>query len=413
MKTKKKKFLLSLSNIQYFNGGTSLTDLQTEMQKAFGELKQMGQRQDDEIKKFGAPLEETKNSIAAINTEMDKLKAQIDDLATKANRMPGSNGNTVDPKDQEKKDIFFKFMKQGLGSLSREEKALVQDATGDILVPADIDKEIQRALPQLNVIRQLASVRGTKSDRVRRVNMNELTVGWGKVELATKPDLDTYESTLTPAEAFAYVEDAYGLTKIGEDELEDSEVNLTQYISDSFSDAYANLEETGFLLGTGHANNQPEGILNGSVVTRFQTGAIGTMTADDLIKLAYEVPASARKNGTYLVNGKIEMSMRLMKDSQGQYLWQPSLQAGAPTVFNGFAVHNAEPLSNSVAAGNNVAVFGDLKRGYQILDRREGYITRINELYINEGLIGFRYKRRVGGYVKNANALRVLQVRTT
>lgn len=387
-----------------------LKDLQTQMQTSFEALKEAGERQAKEIKAFGDSSQATNDIITNINTEMNKVKAQMDELATKANRLgAGPSGEKLDPKEQEKKDIFFKFMREGLGELSREEKALVQDATGDILVPADLDKEIQRSLQQINVLRGLASTRSTKSDRIRRTGMNELTVGWGKIETsATK--LASFESSLVPTEAYAYVEDAYGLTKIGEDELEDSDLNLQQYLADSFGDAYANLEELGFLKGTGHANSQPEGILNGTTVTRFNTAAANTMTADDLIKLGYEVPAIARKNGVYLVNGKIEMAMRLMKDTQGQYLWQPSLQAGAPSIFNGKAVHNVEPMDSATTTGKEVAIFGDIKQAYQIIDRREGFITRINELYINDGLIGFRYKRRVGGYVKKAAALRVLKI---
>jgi HK97 family phage major capsid protein len=174
-------------------------------------------------------------------------------------------------------------MRDGVGSLSREEKALVQDASGDILVPYDLDDLIYRALPQLNVLRGQANVRTTNSDRIRRVNMNEVTMGWGKVEIQTNPKLATFESSLTPTEAFAYVEDAYGLTKIGEDELLDSNWNLQSYLADSFGLAFANLEELAFLKGTGHVNMQPEGILNGTTVARTNTAAVGTLTADDLI----------------------------------------------------------------------------------------------------------------------------------
>lgn len=388
-----------------------LKDLQTELQTAFAELKAMGQRQEDEIKKFGDSSQDTNDQIAKINTEMNKFKSQIDELALKANRIgfEGKEGG-ITPEQKQKNDIFFKFMRKGMGELTREEKALVQDATGDILVPADLDKEIYRALPQLNVLRQLASVRGTKSDRIRRVGMNELTVGWGKIEIQTNPKLASFESSLTPTETYAYVEDAYGLTKIGEDELEDSDYDLTQYLTDSFSDAYANLEETAFLKGTGHANMMPEGILNGSTVTRFNTATAATLVADDLIKLAYQVPAVARKNGQYLVNPQIELAMRLMKDTTGQYLWQPGLQAGAPSIFNGKSVYNVEPMDSTVVTNKEVAIFGDVKSAYQIIDRKEGAIKRIDELYINDGLIGFRYKRRVGGYVKRANALRVLKI---
>jgi HK97 family phage major capsid protein len=388
-----------------------LKDLQVELQTAFNELKSMGQQQEKELKTFGQVSEETKTTITNINKVMDELKGRIDAVETKANRTGFATGNeNVDPKEQEKKTAFFKFMREGLGGLNREEKALVQDATGDILVPQDLDTTIYRALPQLNVLRNLASVRNTNSDRIRRVSLNEVTVGWGKIEIQTNPKLSTFESSLAPTEAFLYVEDAYGLTKIGEDELDDSDINLQSYLAQSFAQAFANLEELGFLKGTGHANMQPEGILNGTTVTRFNTGAVGTLTADDMIKLSYEVPAQYAAGGQYLTNRKIELAMRLMKDSQGQYLWQPSLQAGAPSTFNGKSVYLVENMDSTVASTKEVAIFGDVKQAYQVLDKQQGAINRINELYINDGLIGFRYKRRVGGGVVRPNALRVLKV---
>lgn len=386
-----------------------LKELQTQMQSTFESLKDMGKKQDDEIKKFGVATEETKNSIAAINTAMDEIKNKIADIETKANRTSFAAGEPT-KEDQEKKSAFFKFMREGMAGLSREEKALVQDATGEIIVPEQLDQEIYRELPTLTVMRGLATVRPTTSNRVRRRSMNEVTTGWGKLETSATKTLADFESTLTPAEDWIYVEDALGLTKIGEDELEDSDVNLQQYIRESFAQAFAELEDTAFIKGTGHANEQPEGILNGTVVERFNTGGVGTFEADDLIKLAYQVPAQYRRNGAYIVNSQIELLMRLMKDSNGQYLWQPSLQQGKPATFNGRPVYNQEDVNGSVAAGNEVAIFGDYKQGYRILDRVGGVVTRINELYIEDGLVGFKYKRRVGGGVVRPNALKVLKI---
>jgi HK97 family phage major capsid protein len=390
-----------------------LKDLQAQLQTTFDDLKKMGDVQSAEIKKFGDATQETKNTIEAINKTFDELKGRIDKMETKANRLPNAGENeNADPKAAEKKEVFFKFMRDGVGSLSREEKALVQDASGDILVPYDLDDLIYRALPQLNVLRGQANVRTTNSDRIRRVNMNEVTMGWGKVEIQTNPKLATFESSLTPTEAFAYVEDAYGLTKIGEDELLDSNWNLQSYLADSFGLAFANLEELAFLKGTGHVNMQPEGILNGTTVARTNTAAVGTLTADDLIAVSYDIPPVAYKSASaaYYVAPKIEKAMRLFKDSQGRYLWEPALQAGAPSVFNGHNVYNVAPMDSTVATGNEVAIFGDLNAAYQVIDKQMGFMSRINELYINDGLIGFRYKRRVGGYVRRPTALRVLKV---
>lgn len=391
-----------------------LKDLQAQLQTTFEDLKKMGDRQEQEIKKFGEASQETKTSIAAINASFDELKGRLDKIETKANRIPAPapGAHPEDPKAAEKKEAFFKFMRGGLGELSREEKALVQDSTGDILVPYDLDETIYRVLPQLNVLRQKANIRTTSSDRIRRVNMNEVTVGWGKIEIQTNPKLSTFESSLVPTEAFAYVEDAYGLTKLGEDELLDSNWNLQSYLADSFGLAYANLEELGFLKGTGHANGQPEGILNGATVTRDTTAAVGTATLDDFIKFSYNLPPIARQSASaaWYVNQQIELQMRLFKDSQGRYLWEPSLQSGMPNMFDGKQVYNIAPMDSTIATGKEIAIFGDMNAAYQIIDKQQGFLSRINELYINDGLIGFRYKRRVGGYVRRPTALRVLKV---
>jgi HK97 family phage major capsid protein len=386
-----------------------LKDLQTQMQTAFDNLKKAGERQDAEIKKHGDATQETKNTIAAINTAMDEIKNQIADMQTKANRNQMGGGEPTDPKEQEKKSAFFTFMREGKAALTTEQKALVQDAVGEIIVPEQLDSEIYRDLPGLTIMRGLANVRPTSSNRVRRRSMNEVTTGWGKLE-TTASKLGDFESTLTPDEEWIYVEDALGLVKIGEDELEDTDVNLTQYIRDSFAQAYAEMEDTAFIAGTGHANLQPEGILNGSVVTRFNSGGVGTFEADDLIKLAYAVKAQYRRNGSYIVNSEIELLMRLMKDQNGQYLWQPSLQAGKPNTFNGRPVYNQEDVNGTVATGNDVAIFGDYNQGYRVLDRSGGTVTRINELYIEDGLVGFKYKRRVGGGVVRPNAMKVLRI---
>lgn len=389
-----------------------MKELQDQMQKSFEALKAAGERQEKEIKTFGAANQETKSTIEKINAELTDVKNKIADLATKANRMPNANGQA--PMSDEQKAAqksFFKYMREGKSGLAPDErKALVEDATGQIIVPEALDSEIYRALPGLTIMRQLATSRPTASDRVRRRSMTEVTTGWGKLE-TTAATLGDFESTLVPSDDWIYVEDALGLTKIGEDELEDTDVNLTALIQDSFARAYAELEDTAFMIGTGHANNQPEGILNGSVVSRFNTGAVGTFTADDLIKIAYAVPAQYRKNGSYIVNSQIELLMRLFKDaSTGQYLWQPSLQAGTPATFNGRPVYNQDDVDGTVANGNDIAVFGDVQAGYRIIDRKGGAVTRINELYIEDGLIGFKYKRRVGGGVVRANALKVLRV---
>jgi HK97 family phage major capsid protein len=401
-------------DLQFFGGDDNPNDLAEQIRSGFEALKKAAEKQDEEIKKFGQATQETKQEIQRINEELNELKRRLDETETKANRgfQPSTQGGqTQSNMTPEQKAAFFKFIRQGKSGLSPEErKALVEDGTGQIIVPEELDQEIYRELPKIVVMRELASVRPIKTDRIRRRSMTEVTVGWGKLETSTTKKLSDYESTPDLTEEFQYVEDIYGLVKIGEDELEDTDVNLQAFLADSFERAFAEAEALAFLRGEGHANNQPEGILTTSGVQRVETAGVGAITIDDLIRLLYAVPTQYRRNGTFLMSSELEMMARTLKNNNGDYIWQPSVQAGTPNLLLGRPVYTQDDF-DAFAAGKDVAVFGDFKAGYRILDRSGGSITRINELYIEDGLIGFKYKRRVGGGVIRKNALRVLRVK--
>lgn len=338
-----------------------------------------------------------------------KINERIDQIETMLKRPPVGGEAKVAVQTSEKKAAFFKFMREGKSSLAPEEiKALVSDATGQILIPEELEAEIYRELPKLTIIRSLATVRQIRTDRIRRRSLTEVQVGWGKLETGTA----ITESTMVPGEEFQYVEDLYGLTKIGEDELMDTDVALESIITDSFSRAIAETEDTAFVIGTGHANKQPEGILNGTVVPRVNAGQAGAITADDILKLIYEVPAQYRQNSVFILNSKTELALRLLKDSNGQYLWQPSLQAGRPNTFAGYPIYNQEDVPQIPPAGTaaDVVIFGDVRAGYRILDRLGMTVQRLTELYAEQGLVGFKVHRRVGGGVIRPNALRILRV---
>lgn len=336
-----------------------------------------------------------------------KINERIDQLETMLKRPPLDGKDAGKP--SEKKAAFIKFMREGKAALTPEEvKALVSDATGQILIPEELEAEIYRELPKITIIRSLATVRQIRTDRIRRRSLTEVAVGWGKLETGTT----ITESTMVPDDDYQYVEDLYGLTKIGEDELMDTDVALESIVTDSFSRAIAEAEDTAFIVGTGHANKQPEGILNGSVVARVDAGQAGAITADDILKLIYEVPAQYRRNGVLIVNSKTELAMRLLKDSNGQYLWQPSLQQGRPATFAGYPIYNQEDVPQIPAAGTaaDVAIFGDIRSGYRIIDRLGMTVQRLVELYAESGLVGFKVHYRVGGGVIRPDALRILRV---
>ncbi|WHE35155.1 MULTISPECIES: phage major capsid protein [Microbacterium] len=331
----------------------------------------------------------------------------------------GGSGTEAERRSASQRSAFLRFVRGA--SMAPEQRALVENAAGEILVPEDLEAEIIRAVPRLSAIRPIAGQRNTTSNRVRRRSLDEVRVGWGKLETNEQDLEDSMPDT--PEEEWTYIEDLYGLAKIGEDELDDSDVNLEAFVRDSFAQAAAEAEDVAFTIGAGHTAHQPVGIFStaggvSSIVSGATdySGASGAnarnQILDDLKALIYGVPAQYRANGSFLLPSLTELHISTLKDGNGQYLWQASVQAGRPNTFLGYAMHNQDNI-DGIAAGKAIAAFGDFARGYRVYDRQGVTVKRLEELYAEEGMIGFKFKKRVGGDVVRPQALKLLKTKAS
>jgi HK97 family phage major capsid protein len=100
-------------------------------------------------------------------------------------------------------------------------------------------------------------------------------------------------------------------------------------------------------------------------------------------------------------------ALRKYKDTNNQYLWQPALTAGQPATFLGYGITEAEDMP-AVGAGAFPLAFGDFKEGYLIADRVGMRITR--DEITTPGFVKFYVRKRVGGKLRNTQAIRVLKV---
>lgn len=328
---------------------------------------------------------------------------------------PAGGGQGDQP--AQRRAAFYAFIRRGQSGLTPETRALVENPAGEILVPEDLETEIIRALPALTVIRGISSQRSVTSNRVRRRSLNEVAVGWGALETAEQVLTDSMPPT--PTQEYTYIEDLYGLAKIGEDELDDSDTNLEAIVKDSFGRAIAEAEDTAFAIGVGHTVNQPVGIFSvdggvpsvTSTATNYSSGTTTNapgLLVDDLKGLIYALPPQYRGNGSFLMSSLTELAVSSRKDGQGRYLWEPNTQAGRPSSFLGYAIHNQENL-DTIDVGKAIAAFGDFNVGYKVYDRAGMTFQRLVELYAEEGMVGFKVRFRVGGDVVRPNAIRILK----
>jgi HK97 family phage major capsid protein len=350
--------------------------------------------------------------IERLETEEQRAAEMAEPIRRSAGRPDDGGRGTDEQRAKERRAAFFQALRRG-SRLAPEQRALVENSSGEILVPEDLEAEIMRSLPALTVVRGMASSRSVTSNRVRRRSLDEVTVGWGKLETSEQTLTDSMPST--PTEEYTYIEDLYGLAKIGEDELDDSDVALEAFVRDSFARAVGEAEDTAFTVGTGHTNHQPVGFMTAGGGVQTVTAGSGTaITVDDFKKLVYAVPAQYRRNGRFAMASSTELALSLLRDNSsgagtGPYLWQPSTQAGRPNTFLGYAIENQEDIA-AVAAGANVAAFGDFAAGYRIYDRQGMTVKVLDQLYAEDGMIGWKIRMRVGGDVVRPDALRILKM---
>lgn len=106
------------------------------------------------------------------------------------------------------------------------------------------------------------------------------------------------------------------------------------------------------------------------------------------------------------MNGTTLATIRKIKDGQGNYLWQPSYQAGQPETILGRPVVEMLDMPD-VASGAYPIVYGDFS-GYRIVDRIGLSILVNPYLLATNGLTRIHATRRVGGGVLQAAKFRKL-----
>ena len=191
--------------------------------------------------------------------------------------------------------------------------------------------------------------------------------------------------------------------------LQDAAFDIEGYIIKEFSYAFGVAEEQAFCVGTGV--NQPTGIFtaDGGEIG-VTAGSATAVTIDDVINLVYSLKAPYRKNAKFLMNEATVSLIRKLKDGNGNYLWQPSVQAGQPDKILGYDVFTT-PFAPTIAGGALAIAFGDFSN-YWIGDRGGRTVQRLNELYATNGQVGYVATERVDGKVIPSRAIKLLKMKS-
>lgn len=277
------------------------------------------------------------------------------------------------------------------------------DASGGYLVPEEYDERLINGLTEENIIRKLGTTITTSGEH--KINI-----------AATKPAAAWIDEggTLTFGDAaFDQINlDAHKLyvaVKVTEELLYDNAFQLENYLIQQFVKALANAEEDAFLNGNGIG--KPLGIFapTGGGQIGVTTASATAITTDEIINLVYALKRPYRKNAKFIMNDQTIAALRKLKDNNGQYLWQPAVQAGEPDRLFGYEVLTS-PYVPTIQAGAPVIAFGDFSY-YNIGDRGTRSFAELKELFAGNGMIGFVAKERVDGKLVLPEAVQILKMK--
>ena len=277
------------------------------------------------------------------------------------------------------------------------------DEDGGFLVPLEFERDIVKALDEENIIRRLAKVVTTYHERKIPVALGHSVAQWTTENSAYTESNPTFGQKQI---------DAYKLTdlcRVSVELLKDSTFDIEAYLRQEFARAFGIAEEEAFCVGNG--TTQPTGIFTENGGTVGVTAASATaITVDEIISLVHALKAPYRKNAKFLMNDATVALLRKLKDQNGQYLWQPSVQAGVPDRLLGYEIYTS-PYVPVAQAGALAIAFGDFKN-YWIGDRAGRTVQRLNELYVTNGQIGYVATERVDGKVILPEAIQLLQMKS-
>lgn len=357
--------------------------------------------------------EKMEKDVVDLGKEIERLERQvaIDAELNKPTATPLTNKPNGNPDGEEEKGRASDKYRRSFWNAMRQknfydvENALQvgTDSEGGYLVPDEFERNLVDALEEENFFRSIATVIQTSSgDRKIPVVASKGEAAWIDEEGAFPESDDTFGQVSIGAYKVGT------MIKVSDELLNDSAFNLEAYISKEFGRRIGSKEEEAFFVGNG--TGKPAGILGATGgAANGTTTSTANISFDDVMDLFYAVKSPYRKKSVWVLNDTTVKVLRKLKDNNGNYIWQPSVQAGQPDMILNRPYHTSSYVPE-VAAGKKVMAFGDFSY-YWIADRQGRSFKRLNELYAANGQVGFLASQRVDGRLILAEAVKTMTMK--
>jgi HK97 family phage major capsid protein len=354
-------------------------------------------------------------------------------------RASGGGDKTYTPEQREHKATFLDWVRrptdercksriaEAQHELQTKDVSIGTTTAGGFGLPKEIADQIEVRVRQLNPFRGLVdTVTCSSNDFNYLVSMGDGTSGWSS---ETGSRSATNSPTLrNVAPSFG---ELYALPTASNWSLEDLAFDVQQWLVDDISADWSSAEATAIISGNG--TDKPTGILNSTpsssgddsspmraqntiqYVPLTNPGSPFTSTSNyidsliDLVSTVKERYLQEKDRCAFVMNRLSVARIRKAKASTGgNYLWEESSQAGQPATLLGYPVLTCDAMGSLTSANAFPILFGNWRRGYLLADRTSMQLTL--DPYSTPGKTRFYARRRVGGRVKNCDAIKALKI---
>lgn len=401
-----------------------LEDLLQKQGQAFEEFKTANDARLKAIEQKGYAPADLVGKVEEINKELSQLGKDIREVAKKAARPASSGGGEVKPEIAEHKsafrDLFLrKGNDHGLSALERKAYQMGSDVDGGYLVDGEMAAEIDRVAKTVSTVRDLADVRtigkASFEFRVKTAGMSARWVGEGEAGGET--------TNAKYAKIEIYAEEMECEPWVYNSTLEDSDIDLVGDLTEEAGTSFGDAEGAAFVSGNGV--KKPRGFLSYDIAANasYAWGSVGYIASggagafatsnpgDNILDLLHSLKATYRNGASMLMADTTLAALRKIKDGSGSfYLFNPD-----PTgEFAGIVLGKPVVVDDNVpviAANSYSIAYANWKRAYRIVDRRG--ITLIRDNITAKGTTKFNFRKRVGGGIRNFEAIKLMKFATS
>ena len=275
-------------------------------------------------------------------------------------------------------------------------------AAGGSTIPTSFERTLYDFLETVSGVRQIAQVittTGGENLDLPRVASHGTAAIVGEGTAIAEADPSFAKVTLG---AWKFGQ----LLQMSAELLQDSGVDIVGFAAADMGRALG--RATGAAYATGTGSNQPQGVMTsiGTGVTGG-TGVAGVPTIANLTDLVYSLgDPGYRANASFLMRDATAGKIRNLVNTSGDFLWQPSVQAGQPDRLLGFPVVT-DPAVAATAVNANSVAFGDFQAGFVIRDAGSIRIERSDDYAFANDLVTWRAVLRTDSDLRDANAIKL------